>query len=87
MTITDPVIGLFLPVLIDFINKKVTDTKARYVISLVTCLVVALLVNWQEFVNKDVGAVLASAGTIFVTATSVYKLYWEQSTLRSKITR
>lgn len=83
MTVQDPIIGLVLPIVIDLVNRYVSNSKMRYIISVAMCLVVAGLLHAEEIMAGDVAKLLTSATTIFATATSVYKLYWEDSKVRS----
>lgn len=78
-------IGLVMPFFIDYINRNIANSSVRFVISLVSCLIVAALLNLQKLTGGDVSGVLASAGIIFTEAQAVYKLYWDKSQLRREL--
>ena len=80
-------IGLVLPPFIDFINARITNSKLRFVVSLVVCTAVALILESMNGTLKyaDMSEVLTSVALVFTSAQVVYKLYWEKSTMRSVV--
>jgi len=75
------IFGAFLPPLIDLINKKIVDSKIRYLVSVLSCVVISASVtlvcngfNWRDLIEN--------ASIIFLSAQSMYKLYWKESSLR-----
>lgn len=76
-------IGLVLPVGIDYINRYIASSKLRFLISLVVCTLVGLLVNFDRLNKPE--ELLGSIAIIFSEAQATYKLYWEKSALRAKI--
>lgn len=77
------ILGAFLPPVIDLINLKVTDTKLRYTVSFSVCVTIAVLValftnnfNWQT--------VLKGIPEVFISAQTIYKLYWRDSAVRNQ---
>lgn len=80
-------IGLVLPPFIDFINAKITNSKLRFVVSLIVCTLVALVLEFMNGTLKyaDMSEVLTSVALVFTSAQVVYKLYWEKSTMRSVV--
>lgn len=75
------IFGAFLPPIIDLINKKITDSKVKYLVSVLFCVLVSASTtlicngfNWGDLVKN--------ASIIFLSAQSMYKLYWKDSSLR-----
>ena len=77
--------GLVLPPVIDFINKNISNSQARFFISVVFCAVVAFVLNIDKLVFGQADSLLASFALIFTQAQVVYKLYWENSRVRSNL--
>lgn len=76
------VVGAISPSIIDFINRYVKSSKARFLIALVFSVVVGsvwsiLKSGWQT-VWEDVSVV-------FITSQTVYKIFYENSNLQDKI--
>jgi len=78
-------IGLVLPFLIDIINKHITNSKVKFLISLFVSLALAAWIKFDALVGGDVLSVLQSAGIVFAEAQTVYKLYWEKSAVRTAL--
>ena len=80
-------VGLILPPFIDFINARITNSKLRFVVSLIVCTLVALVLEFMNGTLKyaDMSEVLTSVALVFTSAQVVYKLYWEKSTMRSVV--
>ena len=77
-------IGFILPPLIDLINKKVIDSRWRFVISFVTCVGVGVGMNVGNFNIESVGDILGSIAVVFSAAQIAYNLYYEKSDLRKR---
>lgn len=80
--IDDALIGLVMPMLIDIVNRNIWDSRWRYVISIVFCLLVGTITNLKEL---RLDSVLASGAIVFASAQTVYKMYWANSTARVKV--
>jgi len=78
-------VGLLLPPLIDFINKKISVKKWRFVVSFLVCTGVGVGMNAGNLNSDSVGDVLGSISVVFASAQVAYKLYWEKSDLRKKL--
>jgi hypothetical protein len=78
------ILGSVLPPFIDLLTKKVPNTIARFAISFVVCLLIAVAINYQKLSGEEI---LESVGLVFTAATVVYKTYWKNSTLRSEDNR
>ena len=76
------ILGAILPPAVDLINRFIKNSTLRYIVSLLVCLVVGVVVNYQElsFTNA-----LQSGAIVFGAAQSTYKLYWADSTAREKL--
>lgn len=81
-TAYEVVVGAFMPLIIDFINSKLSDEKQRYAASVGVCLVIGVLFNLDRF---DVKNILASGAVVFASAQTVYKTWWRNSDARTKL--
>lgn len=77
--------GQLMPLLIDVVNKKVPNTKLRYVIAINACLLLGVAFNYDKLSVKDIPQVLESFAIIFTSAQTAYKLYYENSHVQAKI--
>lgn len=86
-------IGIILPALIDFINSKVSESKARFWVSVAICSVFGIGVNFIEH-NGSGGytgltllmiadSLSKSALAMFAVAQISYKAIWENSDVRN----
>lgn len=78
-------VGFILPPLIDLINKRVADSKVRFLVSVSVCLGIGVLQNLSSLKAGDVSELLSSFAVIFTTAQLTYKLYWEKSDFRASV--
>ena len=78
-------IGFILPPLIDLINKKISNSKTRFVVSFLTCVGVGVGMNYGKLNVNSLGEVLGAIGVVFASAQVAYKLYWEKSSLRKRL--
>lgn len=74
--------GAVMPPVIDLINRSVASSKVRYVISIVICLILGAVFNFNQL---NPGEILASGAIIFAAAQTVYKTYYYKSDVRAKI--
>ena len=75
------ILGSILPPFIDFLTKKVTDSKIRFGISLGACVLVGVAINYKSFTAENI---LASVALVFSSAQIVYKTYWKDAGIRSE---
>jgi hypothetical protein len=80
--IIEAIIGAFLPIIIDFLNKKVDDSRIKYAVSLIVCLIAGAFININDI---NLNNFLASGALIFASAQTVYHTYWEKSNIRKTI--
>lgn len=78
-------VGVALPLLVEFLNKDVHKEGERFVVTVITCVAAAILLRWNELTYGSPEAVLASAGVIFLQSQAVFKLYFKESSLRKFI--
>jgi hypothetical protein len=80
-------VGLVLPPFIDIINVRITNTRVRFLVSLLVCLVVGLLtvlvVDGIDLQNP--ASILLSGASAFTTAQITYKQYYEDSKARETL--
>lgn len=74
------ILGSILPPFIDFLTKKVSNTKVRFGISLGVCIVVGIAINFKTFRVEEI---LKSVALVFTSAQIVYRTYWMKSSLRA----
>jgi hypothetical protein len=75
------ILGAILPPFIDFLTKKVSDSKIRFGISLVVCILVGVIINYKSFTAENI---LASIALVFTSAQIIYKTYWKESAFRAE---
>jgi len=78
LELLNTIIGAILPPFIQLVNQSVKNSNWRYVISVVACLVIGAVIT---FINGqlDFTNVLVSAGLIFASAQTTYKLFWSNT--------
>lgn len=74
------ILGSILPLFIDLLTKKVTDSKIRFGISLGVCILVGVAINFKSFTPENI---LESVALVFASAQIIYKTYWKDADLRS----
>lgn len=84
-------IGILLPALIDYINRKVLDSDKRFWVSVGVCVVVGTLLNFIQtlFVFSSLTDALESVSTtilmIFGVAQLTYRGFYKESQIRTDI--
>lgn len=73
------IIGALLPPVIDLINRRISSSKVRYVISVVVCLLLGVALNYQGLSLSNPETFLTSFGLIFASAQTTYKMYWKEN--------
>lgn len=74
------ILGAILPPFIDFLTKKVSNTKIRFGISLGVCILIGVGISFKDFRAEEI---LESVALVFTSAQVVYRTYWKNATLRS----
>lgn len=81
------IVGFALPPFIDVVNTKITNSKVRFVVSLVVSLLIGLVTVFftegLDFSNPS--NILLGAAAAFTTAQVTYKQYYENSKARTAV--
>lgn len=80
-------VGFLLPPIIQILNKDIPEKnqKQRFLATLATCLVTALVLNFNKLQLDTLDQVLTSFTLIFAESQAVYKLYFKQSAVKGFI--
>jgi hypothetical protein len=82
-------VGFILPPFIEILNREVPSKIGRHTVSLLVCLVVAIVLHWHKIESGSPEQVAAIAGVIFTESNTVYKYYfensWNREVLREKL--
>ena len=78
-------IGLILPPAIDYLNKHVVNDAERFIVAVITCLLFALIVDYQQISKGNMNDLPGIALVIFAEAQIIFNLYWKNSFLRDKL--
>lgn len=81
----DALVGFILPPLIDFLNREVPTSKGRFFVTILTTVGVTAFLNWDHIAYGNPELFLSSAALIFTESQVVYKMYFEDSYIRSKL--
>lgn len=76
------ILGLLIPWLVDFVNRKVAKGYLRLVTAFVFSLFLAILFNLDKVKSGSIEEILQIAGLLFAEAHTLYKVYWQKSDLR-----
>lgn len=79
-------VGFLLPPAIDYINRYITDSRLKFAVTLLICLVVGAIIHLGDLTWGNIDAILSSSAIVFSEAQVVYKLYWKDSSVRNRIT-
>lgn len=77
--------GPLMPFLVDAITQYVENSKWRFVISILTTLLVTSLLNLDKLLTGNYAELLGTVSFVFVQAQIMYKLYYEKSDARAKV--
>lgn len=85
-------LGQSLPMGIDYINRNVKDSRVRFWIALLICLIMGVLASIGDIMilMKDpslpqVGKILQAGILIFTSSQIAYKQWYENSVIQAKI--
>lgn len=82
-------LGVLLPLIIDLVSRRVSNSDVRFWISVGICAVVGAFINWIttefHFSNPQLAfdSISKSILSVFGIAQLSYKAIWENSDLRS----
>ena len=78
-------VGFALPFIVDFVTKKTSSSVIRFVITVLSCVGAATLLNLDKLQSGEIGEILGKTGIIFTESQVVYRLYWKDSHARFKV--
>ena len=80
-------LGLFLPPVIDIINTKITDSRVRFLASLLVCTILGIIIHSNEIVAgvASVEKTIHTITAVFTTAQATYHIYWDKSDARTEM--
>jgi len=76
------IIGGAMPPFIDLVNRYVKDSKWRYAVSILVCLIIGTILNLSKVSFENI---LGSGAIIFAAAQSTYQAYYSNSKLRTDL--
>lgn len=79
-------IGLILPPLVDVVNKDVKNSNWRFVIAVIVSILAAIAVSFPKLSHESYLDLIKSASIVFAESQVIFKLYYEDSFVREKIT-
>ncbi len=77
----EAIFGAVLPPFIDILNRRVKDSRLRFVVSMLVCLASGALINIDQLNLENF---LESGTLIFASAQTIYHTYWKTSRLRRR---
>lgn len=81
------VVGFVMPLLVELINRDVTNAKVRFIVTVVLCSVVAALLNIPKILVGNVSDLFTTLTLIFGESQVVYNLYFKASALKESMQR
>jgi hypothetical protein len=70
------VVGFVMPLAVRTITKDIKNERERYILSIVACLIAALLLHGRDLVIGNPVAFAGYASLIFIESNTMYKLYF-----------
>jgi hypothetical protein len=83
--LVDVLVGSVLPPVIDVFNAKFVDSRMRFWFSIAVTIVVAVIINFDEFKYHEPQTFLASILTVIVSAQAVYAKLYKDSKMQNTI--
>jgi hypothetical protein len=78
-------VGFVVPVFVEFINKNIKNDNARFIMTILVCLIVSALLKLQSLSMGSVDNFFQSAILIFSESQIIFKLYFKDSYVRMRI--
>lgn len=75
--------GFILPPVVDLINKRISNSKVKFLVSLGICVLVGAVFHLKELTNAT--EILKTISLVFAESQVIYKMYWEKSSIREKM--
>ena len=83
----EALIGVALPIVIEFLAKYIKGSSGKFIIALVLPLLAGIALNFESLSVIDAEAVLASGAIIFTSAQGIYKLFFRDSKIQKRIVK
>lgn len=78
-------IGFILPPFVEWLNREVPTGTERFIVTLLVCLIVSIILKWDNIVYGTPEQVAATFGILFVQSQLIFRLYFKNSWLKQKI--
>src|SRR3990167_10034796 len=78
-------IGFFMPVIIEVLNKDIKKDSEKWIVTVLACLGAATLTKWNSVISGNGHDLAKSMFMIFFESQGVYRLYFKNSALRQKL--
>jgi hypothetical protein len=81
------VVGIIMPPLIDILNKDIPKERevSRFIATFAICFATAIVFDFNKLMYNSWGELLTTVGIIFTESQVIYRLYFKNSYLRSKM--
>jgi hypothetical protein len=76
-----------MPFLVEVINRDIKNSNVRFGITVLLCVIIAALLHIPQLMMGSVEGLLSSMTLIFAESQVVFKLYFQDSTLRASMQR
>jgi len=77
--------GVLLPPLVTILNRDVPDSRARFLVATMTCLITGAILDWKQIAYGTPEKAVESIGIIFLESQAVYRLYFKGSYVEQQI--
>lgn len=78
-------LGFILPPVVQILNKDVHTERERFIVSLIICLMSALVVKWNELITGDTEDMMVYAMLIWTESQVIYRMYFKTSAIQQRI--
>jgi len=85
MNQTLSLVGLFLPMFIDFAVQKITDDKLKFIVAFLICALVGGLLWLAGGKNGGIEGVSLSILSVYALCEASFKLFYKNSELRKNL--
>lgn len=84
-----PLTGFAVPIIVEILNKEADDEQEKFWVSVITCIVVAILIHLEPLLSGTMTAEQFAIwfGLIFSESQATYHLYFKYSEPRRVIQR
>lgn len=85
LALLSAILGITLPPLIDLINRWVPSAKARFIASVLICLIAGIVMNASRLMFGNLDQLLETILIVFTSAQGAYHLYYKDSKLQGTL--